>query len=70
LARRDVDGLLDALARIAEPVEISCLWRPHLADPGDELVLETAVSGGTDMIAAFDLRPLASAAACLGIAVA
>jgi hypothetical protein len=41
----DVDGVLDALARIAEPVEISYLWRPHLADPGDELVLETAVNG-------------------------
>jgi hypothetical protein len=31
----DVDVLLDGLARVAEPVEISYLWRPHLADPGD-----------------------------------
>jgi putative PIN family toxin of toxin-antitoxin system len=66
----DVDGLLDALARIAEPVEISYLWRPHLADPGDELVLETAVNGGADMIASFDLRHLAAAAARFGIVVA
>jgi putative PIN family toxin of toxin-antitoxin system len=66
----DVDGLLDALAGIAEPVEISYLWRPHLTDPGDELVLETAVNGGADMIATFDLRHLAAAAARLGIAVA
>jgi putative PIN family toxin of toxin-antitoxin system len=66
----DIDGLLDALARIAEPVEISYLWRPHLADPGDELVLETAVNGGADMIATFDLRHLAAAAARFGIAVA
>jgi putative PIN family toxin of toxin-antitoxin system len=66
----DVDGMLDALARIAEPVEISYLWRPHLADPGDELVLETAVNGGADMIATFDLRRLAAAAARFGIAVA
>jgi putative PIN family toxin of toxin-antitoxin system len=66
----DVDGVLDALARIAEPVEISYLWRPHLADPGDELVLETAVNGGADMIATFDLRHLASAAAGFGIAAA
>jgi putative PIN family toxin of toxin-antitoxin system len=67
---QDVDGLLDALARIAEPVEISYLWRPHLADPGDELVLETAVNGGAEMIATFDLRHLASAAARFGIAAA
>jgi len=44
--------------------------RPHLADPGDELVLETAVNGGADMIATFDLRHLAAAAAGFGIAVA
>ena len=65
----DVDGLLDGLARVAEPVEISYLWRPHLADPGDELVLEAAVNGGADMIATFDLRHLAVAAR-FGIAVA
>jgi hypothetical protein len=51
--------VLDALTRSAEPVEISYLWHPHLADPGDD-----------DMIATFDLRHLASAAARLGIAVA
>jgi putative PIN family toxin of toxin-antitoxin system len=66
----DIDGLLDALARIADPVQISYLWRPHLADPGDELVLETAVNGGADTIATFDLRHLATAAARFGIAVA
>ena len=31
----DIDAILDALARIAQPVEISYLWRPQLADPGD-----------------------------------
>jgi putative PIN family toxin of toxin-antitoxin system len=66
----DIDGMLDGLARIAEPIEISYLWRPHLADPGDELVLETAVNGGADMIVTFDVRHLASAAARLGVGVA
>ena len=66
----DIDGLLDALAHIAEPVEASYLWRPHLADPGDELVLETAVNGGADMIATFDLRHLAPAAGRFGIVAA
>jgi putative PIN family toxin of toxin-antitoxin system len=66
----DVNGLLDGLARIAEPVEVNYLWRPQLADPGDELVLEAAVDGHADLIVSFDLRHLASAAARFGIEVA
>jgi putative PIN family toxin of toxin-antitoxin system len=57
----DIDRLLDGLARVAEPVEVSYFWRPYLADPGYELVLEAAVNGGADMIATFDLRHLAVA---------
>src|SRR4051794_31440773 len=41
----DIDGLLDGFARLAEPVEVSYLWRPLLADPGDELLLEATVNG-------------------------
>lgn len=66
----DIDAILDALARIAEPVEISYLWRPQLADPGDELVLETAVNGGAEAIASFDVRHLRRAAARFAIEVA
>jgi putative PIN family toxin of toxin-antitoxin system len=66
----DIDALLDALARIAEPVQISYLWRPQLADPGDELVLEVAVNGGADAIVSFDLRHLHRTAARSAIEVA
>jgi putative PIN family toxin of toxin-antitoxin system len=66
----DIDALLDALARIAEPVEISYLWRPQLADPGDELVLEAAVNGGAETIPSFDVRHLHHAAAKFAIEVA
>ena len=66
----DIDAILDALARIAEPVEISYLWRPQLADPGDELVLEAAVNGGAEAIASFDVHHLHHAAARIAIEVA
>jgi len=49
---------------------VSYLWRPQLADPGDELVLETAVNARAELIASFDLRHLAKAAARFGIDVA
>jgi putative PIN family toxin of toxin-antitoxin system len=66
----DIDTLLDGLARIAERVDVTYLWRPQLADPGDELVLEAAVNGRADLIVSFDLRHLRSAAARFGIEVA
>jgi hypothetical protein len=45
ITSEDVGVLLDAIALIAEPIRISYLWRPVLTDPGDDLVLETAVNG-------------------------
>jgi putative PIN family toxin of toxin-antitoxin system len=66
----DIDAILNAVARIAEPVEIGYLWRPQLADPGDELVLELAANGGADAIVSFDLRHLSRAATRFGIEVA
>jgi hypothetical protein len=39
----DVAGFLAALASAAEPVDVHFMWRPQLADPPDEIVLEAAV---------------------------
>jgi putative PIN family toxin of toxin-antitoxin system len=58
----DLDALLDALAKVAEPVRINYAWRPLLDDPDDELVLEAAVNGRARLIASFDLRDLGPAA--------
>lgn len=41
---------------LAEPVEIHFLWRPQLTDPGDEMVLETAINGRADAIVTFNVR--------------
>jgi putative PIN family toxin of toxin-antitoxin system len=52
----DVVNLLDALAGVAEPVELHFRWRPQLRDAGDELVLEVAVNGRADAIVTFNRR--------------
>lgn len=63
LSAAEVLQVLDVIVAIATPVEIKFLWRPQLRDPGDEMVLETAVNGRADVIATFnerDFRPAVS----------
>ncbi|NBC17374.1 MAG: putative toxin-antitoxin system toxin component, PIN family [Bacteroidetes bacterium] len=43
LSPEDVDVVLDYLCAVARLHEIFFLWRPHLADPADEMVLDLAV---------------------------
>lgn len=50
LERPPAIRFLDWLAKLATPVELHRLWRPLLADVGDDLVLETAVCGEADAI--------------------
>jgi predicted nucleic acid-binding protein len=51
-----VRTFVDAVIAMAHPVETHFLWRPHLRDPADELVLEAAVNGRADAIVTFNLR--------------
>jgi putative PIN family toxin of toxin-antitoxin system len=53
--------ILDAIAVVATPVLVSYLWRPMLREPDDELVLETAVNGGADLLLTFNERDFAGA---------
>lgn len=59
LSEAELGEVLDALAAVAKPVTISYLWRPTLRDPDDELVLETAVNGGADLLLTFNERDFA-----------
>ena len=61
--------LLDAVAEVAEPVRLTYLWRPALADVDDDMVLEAAVNGRADAIVTFNLRDFVSGAAQFGITV-
>ena len=56
LSEEEVGTLIDALCAIGKPVEIHFLWRPQLRDANDEMVLETAISGGADALVTFNRR--------------
>ena len=56
LSEQEVGIFLDAVLAMAEPVKAHFLWRPQLRDPGDEMVLETAVNGQADALVTFNVR--------------
>jgi putative PIN family toxin of toxin-antitoxin system len=64
----EVIALLDAIAGVCIPTAIDFRWRPTAPDPNDDHVLETAINGSADLIATFNLRDLAQAAASFAIA--
>jgi predicted nucleic acid-binding protein len=58
MSMHDVVGFLAALASGAEPVDVHLMWRPHLAAPADEIVLEAAVNGRGSAIVTHNVRDL------------
>ena len=58
----DVGVVLDVLVSVAQPVRLSFRWRPVLGDPSDDMVLETAINGGADLLVTFNQRHFAAAA--------
>jgi putative PIN family toxin of toxin-antitoxin system len=69
LSEQEVGIFLDAVLAMAEPVKTHFLWRPQLRDPGDEMVLETAVNGRTDALVTFNVRDFGSVPERFGIEV-
>ncbi len=63
----EVLAVLDELAGLCVPVAFDVRVRPGARDPDDDLVLETAVNGGADAIATFNLADLRDGAARFGI---
>ena len=66
-APAEVDELLRELAAIVEPVSVRFQWRPQLADPSDEFVLEAAVNGRADAIATFNVKHFQAASRRFGL---
>ena len=67
LSARDIDDLLNILAVAVKPTALHYLWRPQLTDPGDEMVLETALNGAADALVTFNLGDFQSAADRFGL---
>ena len=59
LTQDDVADLVNALCALGQPHKIFYLWRPYLRDPGDEFVLDLAVTAGCNYIVAFNQRHFA-----------
>jgi putative PIN family toxin of toxin-antitoxin system len=66
----DVDELINAIASVAESVQIRFLWRPLLPDPTDDMVLETAVNGRADLLVTFNQEDFAAAAKRFAVKIA
>jgi putative PIN family toxin of toxin-antitoxin system len=65
----ELGSFLDGLAVLMVPVEPHFLWRPQLADPNDEMVLEAAVNGGAKYIVTFNVADFVPGARRFGISV-
>ncbi len=61
--------VLDELAGLCAPVAFDYRWRPQARDPDDDLVLETAINGGADVVASFNVADMQAGARRFGIAV-
>ncbi len=61
LSSDEVGQVLDDLGAVARPVRLAFRWRPRLADPDDDMVLETAINGRASAIVTFNQRDFAEA---------
>jgi predicted nucleic acid-binding protein len=62
-----IGAILDAIAAVGEPIRLAYLWRPILADPRDDMVLETAANGRADVLVTVNSRHFQPAASLFGI---
>ena len=62
LSSRDVEDVLDGLCSRGECRRIHFLWRPQLADPKDDHILELAVASGSADIVTHNVSDFREAA--------
>ena len=56
-----VDAILDYLTLESSHHRINFLWRPHLSDPKDDMVLELAFNAQYPLIVTFNIKDFKSA---------
>ena len=58
-SQAQVAGFLGYFVALSERIKIFYLWRPGLRDPGDDMVLETAVAARADFIVTHNIKDFA-----------
>ena len=61
LTQAQLAGFLGYFVALSERIKIFYLWRPGLRDPGDDMVLETAVAARADFIVTHNIKDFAGA---------
>lgn len=61
LTQEQLSGFLGFFVALSERIKIFYLWRPGLRDPGDDMVLETAVAAGADYIVTHNTKDFTGA---------
>jgi putative PIN family toxin of toxin-antitoxin system len=55
LDEKEVDNILDFVINMSNRWKIFYLWRPELNDPGDDMVLELAVTANCEYIVTYNV---------------
>jgi len=61
LTSEDVDDFLNYFLQQSIECKIHFLWRPYLADPKDDMLLELALAGSAQFIVTFNIHDFAGA---------
>ena len=69
VSAEEVAVALDEFVTLCVPVALDYRWRPQARDPNDDLVLETAINGGADVVASFNVADMQAGARRFGIPV-
>lgn len=69
LSSEELDGFLQELAALIEPVELHFRWRPQVHDTNDEMVLEAAINGDAEALVTYNTADFSVAAGRFGIPV-
>lgn len=56
LSEQAINDLLDYICAKSHHTEIYYLWRPHLRDPKDDMVLELAVASEANFIVTYNIK--------------
>jgi putative PIN family toxin of toxin-antitoxin system len=70
LSDEQLEEAIRGLAALIEPVRVDFQWKPQLADPDDEMVLETAINGHAEAIVTHNTRDFLPASGRFGVRVA